>query len=94
VHETIQVQGALQRGKVRALSTWRSRINVAAYEEDRPLRWVLRDSLGLLGTMDGFGLGRCGACAVHLNGTAARSCTLAGEPWEPVLIEQARLSGG
>jgi isoquinoline 1-oxidoreductase subunit alpha len=41
---------------------------------DTPLLWVLRDTLGLTGTKFGCGLGLCGACTVHLNGTAVRSC--------------------
>ncbi|MFI5400880.1 MAG: (2Fe-2S)-binding protein [SAR324 cluster bacterium] len=41
-----------------------------------PLLWVLRDSLGLTGTKYGCGVSSCGACTVHLNGAAARSCTL------------------
>jgi len=43
---------------------------------DTPLLWVLRDSLGLLGTKYGCGIGQCGSCTVHLNGTAVRSCSL------------------
>lgn len=39
-----------------------------------PLLWVLRDTLGLTGTKYGCGLGICGSCTVHLDGTAARSC--------------------
>jgi isoquinoline 1-oxidoreductase alpha subunit len=41
---------------------------------DMPLLWVLRDILGLTGTKFGCGLGLCGACTVHLNGSAVRSC--------------------
>ena len=41
---------------------------------DTPLLWVLRDMLGLTGTKYGCGLGLCGACTVHLDGEAARSC--------------------
>lgn len=41
-----------------------------------PLLWVLRDHLGLLGTKFGCGIGQCGACTVHLNGAATRSCSL------------------
>jgi isoquinoline 1-oxidoreductase alpha subunit len=43
---------------------------------DTPLLWVLRDSLGLTGTKYGCGIGACGACTVHLDGEAVRSCTL------------------
>jgi isoquinoline 1-oxidoreductase subunit alpha len=41
---------------------------------DTPLLWVLRDHLKLTGTKFGCGLGVCGACTVHLDGTAIRSC--------------------
>jgi len=41
-----------------------------------PLLWFLRDELGLLGTKYGCGLSQCGACTVHLNGAAVRSCVL------------------
>ncbi|MGE5140130.1 MAG: (2Fe-2S)-binding protein [Rudaea sp.] len=43
-------------------------------EPDTPLLWVLRDSLGLTGTKYSCGEGACGACTVHLDGAAARSC--------------------
>jgi aerobic-type carbon monoxide dehydrogenase small subunit (CoxS/CutS family) len=42
---------------------------------DTPLLWVLRDALGLTGTKFGCGLGLCGACTVHLDGRAVRSCS-------------------
>ena len=41
-----------------------------------PLLWVLRDVLGLTGTKYGCGLGQCGACTVHLDGSAIRSCSI------------------
>jgi isoquinoline 1-oxidoreductase alpha subunit len=41
---------------------------------DTPLLWVLRDTLGLTGTKYGCGMGLCGACTVHLDGKARRSC--------------------
>ena len=46
-------------------------VDVAA---DTPLLWVLRDNLGLTGTKFGCGIGECGACTVHIDGVATRSC--------------------
>ncbi len=46
-------------------------VDVAA---DTPLLWVIRDVLNLKGTKYGCGIGQCGACTVHLNGRAVRSC--------------------
>jgi isoquinoline 1-oxidoreductase alpha subunit len=43
-------------------------------EPDTPLLWALRDTLGLTGTKFGCGISACGACTVHLNGRAVRSC--------------------
>ncbi|MBU3737675.1 MAG: (2Fe-2S)-binding protein [Rhodoferax sp.] len=43
-------------------------------EEDTPLLWVLREQLGLTGTKYGCGLAQCGACTVHIDGQAVRSC--------------------
>ncbi len=45
-------------------------------EPDMPLLWVLRDELGLTGTKFGCGIAACGACTVHVNGVAMRSCVL------------------
>ncbi|MEO6185240.1 MAG: (2Fe-2S)-binding protein [Steroidobacteraceae bacterium] len=43
---------------------------------DTPLLWVLRDSLNLTGTKFGCGMAQCGACTVHIDGQATRSCVL------------------
>jgi isoquinoline 1-oxidoreductase alpha subunit len=43
---------------------------------DMPLLWVLRDTLGLTGTKFGCGMAQCGACTVHVNGEALRSCVM------------------
>jgi isoquinoline 1-oxidoreductase subunit alpha len=56
-------------------------INGRAYpldiEPETPLLWVLRDEIGLTGTKFGCGAGLCGACTVHIDGVAQRSCQLA-----------------
>jgi isoquinoline 1-oxidoreductase alpha subunit len=49
------------------------KVDVAA---DTPLLWVLRDHLGLVGTKYGCGIAMCGACTVHMDGNAVRSCML------------------
>lgn len=55
-------------------------VNGRAYEvdvdDDQPLLWVLRDHLGLTGTKFGCGVAQCGACTVHVDGEAVRSCSL------------------
>ena len=43
-------------------------------EDDTPLLWVLRDTIGLTGTKYGCGIAQCGACTVHIDGVATRSC--------------------
>ncbi len=43
---------------------------------DTPLLWVLRDQINLVGTKYGCGIGQCGACTVHVDGVATRSCLL------------------
>ncbi|MFT5751334.1 MAG: isoquinoline 1-oxidoreductase alpha subunit [Dokdonia sp.] len=45
-------------------------------DADTPLLWVLRDELELVGTKFGCGIGQCGACTVHVDGQATRSCLL------------------
>lgn len=55
-------------------------VNGKSYEADvdadTPILWVLRDHLGLVGTKFGCGVGQCGSCTIHLNGTAIRSCNI------------------
>jgi len=45
-------------------------------EDETPLLWVLRDEIGLTGTKYGCGIAQCGACTVHVNGEAMRSCSM------------------
>jgi isoquinoline 1-oxidoreductase alpha subunit len=58
--------------------------------EDMPLLWVIRDLVGLTGTKYGCGIAQCGACTVHLDGVAIRSCStpvMAAEGKEITTIE-------
>jgi isoquinoline 1-oxidoreductase subunit alpha len=52
-------------------------------EPDTPLLWVLREQLGLTGTKYGCGVAQCGACTVHVDGAATRSCVLPISAVEP-----------
>jgi isoquinoline 1-oxidoreductase alpha subunit len=45
-------------------------------DSDTPMLWVLRDHLNLVGTKFGCGIAQCGACTIHVNGVATRSCQL------------------
>lgn len=62
------------------MSTYTLNVNGKAQavdvEADTPLLWALRDTLGLVGTKYGCGLGQCGACTIHLDGVATRACVL------------------
>ncbi|WP_194349949.1 (2Fe-2S)-binding protein [Pontibacter beigongshangensis] len=62
------------------MAIYKLQINGRSYdadvEPDTPLLWVLRDNLGLVGTKYGCGIAQCGACTVHMNGNAMRSCVL------------------
>lgn len=61
--------------------------HVLALEPNMPLLWVLRDVLGLTGTKFGCGLGQCGACTVHVDGVAVRSCVLPVEAAKNKMIQ-------
>jgi len=66
-----------------------------AEQPPRMLLWVLRDELGLTGTKFGCGIGVCGACTVHLDGVAARSCqTLVGQASEKAITTIEGLADG
>ncbi len=61
------------------------RVVEAEADENTPLLWFLREQLGLTGTKYGCGVAQCGACTVHVDGVATRSCTL---PVSAVTAEQ------
>ncbi len=76
------------------MATYQLNINQKTYEVEAdpqtPLLWVIRDEIGLTGTKFGCGIAQCGACTVHLNGTAVRSCSIpvsAGASQEITTIE-------
>ncbi|RPG33557.1 (2Fe-2S)-binding protein [Flagellimonas sp.] len=62
------------------MATFKLNINGKEQEVDvdpsTPVLWVLRDHLNLVGTKYGCGIAQCGACTIHLNGTATRACML------------------
>src|SRR5215467_16110966 len=65
-------------------------------EDDAPLLWVIRDEIGLTGTKFGCGIAQCGACTVHINGEAQRSCVMpakAAEGTEITTIEGISANG-
>jgi isoquinoline 1-oxidoreductase alpha subunit len=60
----------------RLLLTVNRKRHTVDVEPDTPLLWVIRETIGLTGTKFGCGIGQCGACTVHLDGAAVRSCQL------------------
>ncbi len=62
------------------MPTYKLTVNKKKYEvnvdADTPILWVLRDHLNLVGTKYGCGIAQCGACTIHLDGKATRSCVL------------------
>ena len=59
---------------------------------DTPLLWVLRDVLGLKGTKYGCGISLCGACTVHVDGEAVRSCITPVARWRAEQLRRSRAS--
>src|SRR5262252_5596734 len=56
--------------------TINGRVATVDVDPDTPLLWVIREQLGLTGTKFGCGVAACGACTVHVDGAAVRSCSL------------------
>lgn len=56
--------------------TINGKTHVVDTPDDMPLLWVIRDLVGLTGTKFGCGIAQCGACTIHLDGAAVRSCVL------------------
>src|SRR5260370_7780023 len=59
-----------------ARRTHNAQSNTVDGDPDTPLLWVLRDHIGLTGTKYGCGIAQCGACTVHMDGMAVRSCSV------------------
>jgi isoquinoline 1-oxidoreductase alpha subunit len=77
--------------------TVNSALRAVDADPEKPLLWVLREDLGLTGTKYGCGIAVCGACTVHLDGQAVRSCSLpveAAAEAEIVTIEGLAATGG
>ena len=68
----------MRRKWIKSGNVARISVNGKSYEvdvePDTPLLWVLRDTIGLTGTKYGCGIAQCGACTVHIDGVATRSC--------------------
>src|SRR6185312_1535407 len=62
--------------------------------DDMPLLWVLRDLVGLTGTKFGCGMAQCGACTVHVDGQAIRSCVTLTSTlrWPAIFVAAAHIS--
>ena len=60
----------------RVILTVNGKRHTVDVEPDTPLLWVIRENIGLTGTKFGCGIGQCGACTVHVDGAATRSCQL------------------
>jgi isoquinoline 1-oxidoreductase alpha subunit len=74
----------MENGRMAKLNVNGNLVDVDA-DENTPLLWVIREQLGLTGTKYGCGVAQCGACTVHLDGVATRSCSL---PLSAVTAEQ------
>src|SRR5260221_3993163 len=72
------VSSALANGRTcdMAALTVNGRTHQVDVDPSTPLLWVLREQVGLTGTKYGCGIAQCGACAVHVDGTAMRSCSV------------------
>ena len=65
-----------ERGRIMAALNVNGSNHDLDIEDDMPLLWALRDELGLTGTKFGCGIAQCGACTVHIDGDAMRSCVI------------------
>jgi isoquinoline 1-oxidoreductase alpha subunit len=74
----IEIHGDMRllRGNAMASLTINGKTFDVDAEMDTPLLWVIRENVGLTGTKYGCGIAQCGACTVHIDGTAMRSCSV------------------
>ncbi len=70
-----ELRGRQRKARMIALSV-NGKVHHVDVEDDTPLLWVLRDTIGLTGTKYGCGIAQCGACTVHIDGVATRSCQI------------------
>jgi isoquinoline 1-oxidoreductase alpha subunit len=67
---------SVERTEIMVMLTINDEVHTVDVPDDMPLLWVLRDVIGLTGTKFGCGIAQCGACTVHVDGQAVRSCVL------------------
>src|SRR6201981_3789377 len=73
-HQSSPLQTAMHGGLHMADLNVNGKTHQVDVDPNTPLLWVLRDTIGLTGTKYGCGIAQCGACTVHLDGVAMRSC--------------------
>jgi isoquinoline 1-oxidoreductase alpha subunit len=75
-HQSSPLQEAMQGGLHMADLNVNGKTHQVDVDPNTPLLWVLRDTIGLTGTKYGCGIAQCGACTVHVDGIAMRSCSV------------------
>jgi isoquinoline 1-oxidoreductase alpha subunit len=75
-YKTSPASGRILGRRMKAELSINGETRAVEADPDTPLLWVLRDHLGMTGTKFGCGIGQCGACTVHFDGTATRSCLM------------------
>jgi isoquinoline 1-oxidoreductase subunit alpha len=76
IHLKLQSMGWTKKGTAMANLTINGKAFDVDVEPDTPLLWAIRENIGLTGTKYGCGIAQCGACTVHIDGVAMRSCSV------------------